>query len=69
MRCNLAPDKALNTEAVIMYIIQQPRRTDLMVSRDFNADLVTSEGNDQDKEIATSLATAALEDTIAHFLP
>ena len=32
MRCYLAPDKGLNTEAVIMYIIQQPRRTDLMVS-------------------------------------
>ena len=56
-------------EAIIVTIRQRPRGEELLVARNFNADLAVPEGNARDKEIDAALAAAGLEDMSANFLP
>ena len=65
----LAPDNTETMERVTKAIRSQPRRAELLVAGDFNADLETPEGDRRAEAIATSLATEGLEDMASHFLP
>ena len=65
----LAPDNTETMERVSGAIRSRPRRTELLVAGDFNADLATPEGGRRAEAIATLLATEGLEDMASHFLP
>ena len=65
----LAPDKTETMERVSEAIRSRPRRAELLVAGDFNADLATPEGERRLEGIVTSLATQGLEDMASHFLP
>ena len=65
----LAPDNTSMMERFSEAIRSRPRRAELLVEGDFNADLSTPEGDRRAEAIATSLATEVLEDMARHFLP
>ena len=65
----LAPDDTETMERVSEAIRSRPRRAELLVAGDFNADLATLEGDRREEAIATLLATEGLEDMARHFLP
>ena len=48
---------------------ERPRGMELIVAGDLNVDLEKAGGQGQDEEIATSVATAVLEDLSGYFLP
>ena len=56
----LAPDDTETMERVSEAIWSWPRRAELLVAGDFNADLATPEGDRRSEAIATSLATEGL---------
>ena len=65
----LAPDDTETLERVTKAIRSRPRRAELLVAVDFNADLATPEGERRAEAIATFLATEVLEDMARNFLP
>ena len=65
----LAPDSTETMERVTKALRSRPRRAELLVAGDFNADLATPEGDSRAEAIETSLATEGLEDMARHFLP
>ena len=48
---------------------ERPRGTELIVTGDLNLDMERTGGWGRDEEIADAVATAGLEDILAHFLP
>ena len=67
--CYLAPDDASTIESIVSAIVQRPRGAALPVADGFNAELADPEENRREEEIAAAMATAALKDTVVHFLP
>ena len=67
--CYLAPDDTLTTESVVAALKKRLRGAKLLVTGDFNANLVEPEGDRRGEDIAEALATEGLEDMSAHFLP
>ena len=65
----LAPENTETMERVSKAIRCRPRRAELLVAGDFNADLATQEGDRRAEASATSLATEGLEDMARNFLP
>ena len=65
----LAPHSTKTIERVTKAIRSRPKRAELLVVGDFNADLGTPEGDRRAEAIATLLATEGLEDMARHFLP
>ena len=67
--CYLALDDTSTIECIVTAIGHRPHGAALLVAGDFNVDLTAPEGNVQDKEITTAIATSGMEDMSAHFLP
>ena len=66
--CYLAPYDAVTTERVIVSIGYRPRGAVLLVSGDFNTNIVAPEGINRREEIVAFVATSGLEDMSIHFL-
>ena len=68
MRCYIATDYVSTIEAVVAAIGQRPRGADLLVADNFNANLVSPDGNARDEEIVAAISTAGLEYMTTNFL-
>ena len=64
----LDPDDTSSIEHVVSSMEQRPHGDKLMVVRAFDAEIVDSEGNTQEKVLAVDLAYLILEDMSSHFL-
>ena len=65
----LAADDTETMERVSEAIQSRPRRAELLVAGDFNANLATPEGDRRAEAITTAQATEGLEDMVRNFLP
>ena len=67
MRCYIATDYVSTIETVVAAIGQRPRGADLLVADNFNANLVSPDGNARDEEIVAAISTAGLEYMTTNF--
>ena len=68
MGCYLVPDDASTIEGVVTSIRQQPLGAELLVTGDFNYDLVAPQGHAQDEEIEADLYMVGMDEMSAHLL-
>ena len=68
MECYIALDDASTIESVVAAIRQRPQEAALLVSGNFNVDLINPEGNTRDKDTKAALYTVGMEDMGAYFL-
>ena len=66
--CYLAPGDGATIRGVETAMAERLRGTELIVAGDLNVDIERTVGRGQDEDIATAVATAGLEDILAHFL-
>ena len=66
--CYLAPGNTLTIESVVAALKERPRGAELLVTGDFNINLVKPEGDLRGEDITAAMATEGLEDMSAHFL-
>ena len=59
----------MTIERVVEALRERPKVADLLVAGDLNINFAEPEGDQREKNIATTLATEGLEDMAAHFLP
>ena len=69
MGCYLAPNDTSTIERSVEALKERPKGDELLVARDFNANLVDPEGDRRGENIAAALETEGLEDMLVHFLP
>ena len=69
MGCYLAPNNTSTIKSVVTTLKELRWGTELFEAADFNMKLSEPEGDQRGEDIAATLATEGLEDTLAHFLP
>ena len=69
MGCYLALDNTLPIESVVASIVQCSWNTEILLTRNINADLSGIEGSEREEYIMAALEVAGLEDMSEHFLP
>ena len=60
--CYLVPNYTSTIESVVATLKERPKGAELLVTGDFNANLVEPEGDRRGEDIAEALATEGLED-------
>ena len=64
----LAPDDTLTIESVVATLKERPRGVEMLVTGDFNINLVEPEGDLRGEDITAAMATEGLEYMSAHLL-